>query len=82
MTAIEAHLFVSWKTSTCNYMKDIKNLLQMLKDYLNFRGCFRTIMDWAKGKRYEEWRAALDVLVKYRKTSAPGMEVELGSSGQ
>jgi len=64
--AMEARLYITWKHDDLRYyMASVKNfLLQDPDHYLEFRKHVRNIIDWGGGKRLEEIRDSLDILLE------------------
>ncbi|KAF2971175.1 hypothetical protein GQX73_g2381 [Xylaria multiplex] len=63
MSGTEARLHVSWKQDKEYHMVDLDSyLLQKPRDYIEFGKCVRNIIDWGKGQRLDNIRAAIEAL--------------------
>ncbi|KAJ8125690.1 hypothetical protein O1611_g7947 [Lasiodiplodia mahajangana] len=66
MNGTEARLYISWKPNELDYYtrKIDSFMLQKPRDYLEFRKYVRNIIDWGKGKRLNEIRDSLNILLE------------------
>lgn len=66
MSGTEARLYVSWKQNSLDYYSARVEIfsLQKPKDYIEFRKYVRNIIDWGKGKRLNDIREALTMLLE------------------